>query len=811
MSKISEFGGYIEGKEANIVSAKNMVYPSKNIISYKGVLQVAKGMKKVGQASNISKPIVGEFVWRDHPTGEKKLRASDGKLEIFLDNVWCTIDDQLNPNATEVRFATWFENRRDINVFKTRLLYTDNTGTLREWAGGICKIASHGANSGAVQYIDQFPGRFSSAGKNYQVGDLLTPAGGNNDAKVKVTKVSASGQPDFNYQFGTVVDTFQFSAGSGYVVGELVYITNAAYSRYSQNNTMVAKYGGNSSLVFKVTSINANGGITGLQLVRNTFGFGIIYQWSELQSTRGGGGGKGASVYINSMTDGGIMEWEIIDPGTGYAGIYDDFNLLNGGSGTGATTGFNSSNGSFVTISGTKTPQQCNFERLNVNSYYSLSTKVQIIRKNETSYLGRDQYNYNLTTDNDIVLDKPFVNTPNAGDYIVSGISTIPLPDQYYVADDIISFNDRIYVGSFTSRVVYAMNRIYRDFTYAPTIGSQVNLDTAFNFSLTSQFTSFSKYLSAGNTNVLYISDQDGFTQIKDDTSTIYNASRSVSASRIGSLPYCVTKVNGDIWYLAQDKTIRSIATTVLNKDGVSFISDNIQGLLDRVNVSNAHMYSEGRYMYITLPAEGMLLMYDIIDNIWMSPYTAPIRLMQFADNVKYGFSSVKGETYQMFTGKKKLDAEIEAIIALGTVNGGDEFVTKGTEFVGISGRISPSTNVLLETFIENKGAKADLQSPFDGNKVKTYDTGSNQNLFDPLGMEALGNPDESPFAKRFIAFDRLDVIAYLELQPKMTITGTDVEFALTGLSYDVDAVDRQPSDELIIDNPLQTKVDEEE
>jgi len=804
MTRLNNFGGYIEGKDKNIVSPTNMVYPSQNIISYKGVLEVAKGIKLVGQTSSISKPIIGEFVWKDHPTGEKKLRAYDGKLEILLDDVWCVIDDALNPNATEVRFATWFENRRDINIQKTRLLYTDNTGTLREWLGGICKIDSHGVTSGAVQYIDRYPGQFGSAGKNYTVGDILTVSGGGGDAHIKVTKVSRPGQPEFNYRFGTVVDSFTYTPGSGYVVGELIYVTNSAYSTYSTNNVMVTQYGGNSQLVFKVTTVDASGGITGLDMVRNSYGFGVIYAWSPLISTRGGGGGKGALVYINSMTDGGIMEWEIVDPGTGYSGRGDDFNALTGGTGSGGTTGYNASNGSFVTISGTKTPQQSNFERLNVNYYYSISPKVQIIRKNATEFLGSEQYNYALTTDNDIVLDAGFSIEPNPGDYIVSGINTIPLPDQYFVADDIVSYSDRIYVGSFTSRVIFAMNRIYRDFTYNPTIGAEINLDTAFSFSLTSQFTSFSKYLSAGNNNVLYISDQDGFTEIKDSTSTIYSASRSVTASRIGSLPYCTTKVNGDIWYFAQDKTIRSISTTVLNKDGVAFVSDNIQGLLDRIDETNAHMYSEGRYMYLTLPVEGLLLIYDIIDQIWMSPYTAPIRLMQFADNVKYGFSSTKGETYQMFTGFTKLGAEQVAIIALGTFNGGDEFVPKVMNIIGMSGRISPSTNVLWENLLENEGAKAILESNFIGENLKTYDDGSNPNAVDSFGSVSFGDPEEAPFMKRFIAFDNQDNTSFLELQPKLTISGTDVQFALTGLSFDAEEADRQPSDELFIENPLQ-------
>lgn len=273
---------------------------------------------------------------------------------------------------------------------------------------------------------------------------------------------------------------------------------------------------------------------------------------------------------------------------------------------------------------------------------------------------------------------------------------------------------------------------------------------------------------------------------------------------RNGALPYAVAISKGDIIFMSQSKTLQKIATVeVLGTDQLELLSDEVEDLLLRLDETEMRIYYEGRYIYLIFPNESTMLMLDIVGDparqvgaFWHTPQILPIASLSIIAGVKYGHSSVRDETFELFVGTSDnlrtvagADAktQIEGTLAFGYSSGEHDFKYKAHTKFGISGRMNRTTLCKVNQYFETDGAKATDEFIAVGENMTLYDI-SDDVAFGvvPWATRSWGGADlDTTTVKRFYAFSNYDAVSYFEHRPVFTIYGDEVEFQLLGWYID--------------------------
>lgn len=452
--------------------------------------------------------------------------------------------------------------------------------------------------------------------------------------------------------------------------------------------------------------------------------------------------------------------------------------------------------GDVITISGSKTLEQLGFD--------DGTTTQQTVVINGTEYT----YSHNPTTD-ELTLD----STPSGvseGDLVVVKPLTHSVTLSVISKDHIYNYKGHLVIGGlesvdlyFSHATDYSMSSGFNFTVPAPT--SRTALSPMY-FTLDGKITAMHE-----RKNVLWVSTADDWFKITKlyeqngygEWSTVEKVE---SAQRKGAMPYAVSAHKGDMIFLAQDKTVQTVTDLeILQSDQLKLISDDIEDLLIRLDLTGARIYYHGRYIFITVPVESTLLILDTVEGYWQPPQTIPIERLSIIDGTRIGHSNNRDKSFSLFSGKSDLlEADIEAIIALGSIGfeeNSDNLSYKSYDIFGLSGYITPNTKATVENLFEYSGAKSEDSFEIDGNTIKTYKIEDDTSLGKhPFASRSWGGGDyETTDLARFYVFDRSSRESFFEFQPKITIIGSEIEFHLTALSFDVSSSDRTRPSELFI------------
>lgn len=100
-------------------------------------------------------------------------------------------------------------------------------------------------------------------------------------------------------------------------------------------------------------------------------------------------------------------------------------------------------------------------------------------------------------------------------------------------------------------------------------------------------------------------------------------------------------------------------------------LSDFIKNDFDSYDFTGSHIKYWKRAIYITLPAHGLLLIYDLQRHLWQPPQTIPVGRLSIIDDWLYGHSSITNETYKLFTGTDDNGVFISQVARFAYNNGG--------------------------------------------------------------------------------------------------------------------------------------------
>jgi hypothetical protein len=432
------------------------------------------------------------------------------------------------------------------------------------------------------------------------------------------------------------------------------------------------------------------------------------------------------------------------------------------------------------------------------------------------SLLGIEEKTYtNDCTSNTIVFSGALTDAPQAGDLIVAK----PIANSVLTSfekDDIFTFpvTNHLVVTSLSSGEIYGSDSVTKlDFT----VPAAINRTAASAFFLTlpgniQATVSRSKGNSESQPETIWFSTEDSWYKVSplSAASTITGHWFEIQAlelpPRSGSLPFMTANYKGDIVFLSQDKRLQRIQTLELvGRDELSLLSDEVEGLLGRLDFTGGNIYYDARYIWITAPADTHLLLLDMVGDperglqqFWNPPQITSVSHISVIDGVRYGHSSVDNQTFELFNGPDDLGIDISATIALGTIASRETFLRYLThESIGISGKKTPTTTATVAQSFESEAAKA--SDTFDLSDIKTYTVADDTSYASvPWASRATGDL-ETVDVERFFCFAKNPAISYFEHRIVLTISGEAISFHLHGIETDLTSSQEQLGEDLFI------------
>ncbi|OGG65113.1 hypothetical protein A2Z56_02380 [Candidatus Kaiserbacteria bacterium RIFCSPHIGHO2_12_45_16] len=434
--------------------------------------------------------------------------------------------------------------------------------------------------------------------------------------------------------------------------------------------------------------------------------------------------------------------------------------------------------GGLVRISDTKTLLQLGFDPGDTTpqNVQIVSLDANGVPDDYTEYTHEDA----LSSNDSLTLGSTPSPVQAAGDLLMASVVKHTDILTGIEKDDVYSSKNQLYVASLESGRIYYSDAIEPlDFT-VPVTTTAV---TAGLLDLDGNYTAMIE-----RKGILWISTVDDWYKItKAIEENAYGFWTTVekfeAAESIGAKPFAVAIQKGDVVFMAQDKRLRRIITLeVLGIDDIELISDQIDGLLDRLELEDIRIYYHQRYVFVISAGEGVTLMLDIIEGEYMPPQEIGMSCMSIIDGLRYGHSNSRNETFELFSGRNDLDGQIASTIAFGFTHGSDKqnFTPKKHDKFGIHGRGTVTAVCDMEYQYEEFGAEHLKPAQFKVKNIKTYDVSTDVSFgANPFASHSFAGVDDVPEnpLKGFFLFDQQEMVSWFDFRPVLNITGSDAEF----------------------------------
>lgn len=445
-----------------------------------------------------------------------------------------------------------------------------------------------------------------------------------------------------------------------------------------------------------------------------------------------------------------------------------------------------------IRISDTKTLLQLGFDPGNVTT-----RNVKIVSLDVNGVPDDiDEYAYTdtLSLNDRLTLGSTPTPTQAVGDLLIASVIKHTTTLTGILKDEIYSYKNQLYVGNLDSGRIYYSDAIaYLNFTIPVTTTAVTSGLLDLDGNLTAMIE---------RKGVLWVSTTDDWYKVtraivENEYGYWTTVEKFEAAESVGALPFAVAIQKGDVVFMAQDKRLRRIITLeVLGIDDIELISDQIDGLLDRMELSDVRIYYHQRYIFIISGTEGITLMLDVVAGEYMPPQYIGMSCMSIIDGLRFGHSNSRNESFNLFFGRNDLGGQIEVVIAPGFTHAGENFMLKKHSKFGMHARATITSEVAIDYQYEEFGAELIKPANFNVSDIKLYEIPIDVSFgANPFGAYSFIGIDDSPenAIKGFFLFDQQEMVSWFDFRPVFTIAGTDVEFHLITWT-----IDNEPSDDNI-------------
>lgn len=286
--------------------------------------------------------------------------------------------------------------------------------------------------------------------------------------------------------------------------------------------------------------------------------------------------------------------------------------------------------------------------------FYSAGNKKVIINGTEYTYTGGEGTT-TLTGVSPSPIAEP-VGSIIHQSVVTTANSSLTGPPATFPNGLIKVLNNQIFLGALTSSVLWI---------------SKVN-------SLTNYSSSVPRQSGEGGTlilddNLVAFEPQENFMYVYAGKDLVYNVNFELQTSTVGvtyeqvnalalktgrrqaaiSQAY-VSHMKNDIIVVTNETTVDRLGRVdpqSLATPQVENISDSIKLDIDSYDFTGGSIFYYRFYIYVAVPAEGLVLVFNLTTNSWEAPQTLPITRFYVVEGELYGHSAQTFESYKLFTG----------------------------------------------------------------------------------------------------------------------------------------------------------------
>lgn len=256
-----------------------------------------------------------------------------------------------------------------------------------------------------------------------------------------------------------------------------------------------------------------------------------------------------------------------------------------------------------------------------------------------------------------------------------------------------------------------------------------------------------------------------------------------ISKNAIGSVK------NGAV-YISHEPTLDFLTKALSNAaTDTKPLSDLIKNDFDSYDFTDAHIKYYKRAIYIAVPHEGIVLIYDLMRNLWQPPQTIPISRLAIINDLLYGHSSITNETYQLFVGTNDNGVHISQRARFAYNNGGRRDRIKNMDEYWSDGYITANGELDMTVLLGFEGSVATKVTNIDGSdsSIVVSQTASSLGQ-EPLGTNPLGGASSGPLfglpganaeLLRFYQVDTMDENDFNEFAVEYSMDSLDGQFAI--------------------------------
>lgn len=376
------------------------------------------------------------------------------------------------------------------------------------------------------------------------------------------------------------------------------------------------------------------------------------------------------------------------------------------------------------------------------------------------------------------------------------------LPDDFE-NDLIINSRNQIFLGSLSDNVVYFSSvptiettNGFQDFTSSTPRevgqGGFIPLsDSARAFAISDGIL----YAFAGNSHIHQINFELSSFQVLEAIQypqlSIAPLQGAISQSGVG-------KVKNAIVYVSNEKAFNQLGLIegYLAKPQNVNLSDPIKLDFLQLDFTDCYTFYFDYNIYIALPHEGLVLIFDVEHGHWEAPQVLPISCFSIIDGELYGHSSAVKQTYKLFDSFSDDGNPIEAIALFSYNQYGFPANYKQFNECYIEGYISPNTNLQFIVNYEIDGCMTTVTRDMDGFDTQFVCLGGNDRS---LGKQGLGTfslarleTDDEDYQPKFRWIPTYAPLDFYEVQFGFYSNGEDHRWKLLRFGPDVMLSDSQ-------------------
>jgi hypothetical protein len=408
-------------------------------------------------------------------------------------------------------------------------------------------------------------------------------------------------------------------------------------------------------------------------------------------------------------------------------------------------------------------------------------TRLVIVNGTEYAYTGGE--------DTETLTGLSGLPAFTAGDVVLSGVRSnnnhASLPTGF-TNDFCAVQRNQLWLGSSKSREVWASKTAdFTDFAFTanrlPGEGIQLILDApCAGFEASEEdITVFDQ--SDGLYGVTYALSSDNTKE------AVTIDKRKTSAGQGLIAPGAKVAIKNAVAYITTEPTLDTVGNVEnLPNEQAKPISDPIKNDFDAYDFTDASMRYWKRNIAISLPAESVLLLYDLRYAMWQPPQIfGNIGQLSIAENGDLiGHSVVGNESFRLFTGTMDNDIAIDAVARFSWNNYGTPEAEKGFDRYFVEGFLSANEKITTTVRFEQGsllGEQSDVMDALDEQYIFGVSDinwlGKNPLGSRPVGGGGLG--EQSPLL-RFRKMIDFEEVPFYEFQVEFGSSEDDAQFIIT-------------------------------